>query len=689
MKNLFAKALFFLWAFSSILPFSFAGETPVKRTILVFYDDKIYPAPFYTDIHQYVESSLNHLGLKLMYWGVNKPLPNWDTLSDVRGILSWFKTPNVVPNTQDYCNFLNQAFDRGVKMVVLSELGFLEEKASGLSPVCSEAFKRLGGIYTSEYSDNPYFFELVYSNPKMMSYERKLLFSEPIVYRLIKPARSTVTSHLTIRRTDLENSDSSMVFTSENGGYAQPTHAFYMVPDIKKQQWRVNPFLFFEEAYGLQGLPIPDTTTINGNRIFYSHIDGDGIVNLSNIDRKSYDGEIIYNEILKKYSSIPITASLITGYFDMPEFNTERIQKLYQNIYSLPNIEPSSHGYAHPLDWKKETYSLKIADYRFDEKKEIATSAEKMNQLLKKMGVSKKVDLFEWTGNCLPTDEQARVPSEAGLANINGGDSRFDRIFDSVSYVAPLGLNHNGIWQIYASNSNENTYTNRWKGPYYGYQDVIETFQNTNTPKRIKPLNVYYHFYSGEYQASLKALKKAYDYALAQSIFAITASRFSKLAQGFYSTQIAINDSGGYVISNHSHLKTIRFDNTILNVDLVRSRGVLGFHHDQGNLYVFLNDEDSQIIYLTGLKPGKPYIVQSTFDVMNWDVKGKNISFEKKGWHKSRMSLGGLPSKARYLISYANQEAVASASQDGILDYTFPSAENEKEALAVNITLIP
>ncbi|MDO8494186.1 MAG: hypothetical protein Q7S68_02490, partial [Deltaproteobacteria bacterium] len=353
------------------------------------------------------------------------------------------------------------------------------------------------------------------------------------------------------------------------------------------------------EAFALQGLPRPDTTTINGRRIFYSHIDGDGIVSKSHIDNKSYTGEIILREILQKYPTLPITASFISGYFDMPAYQTERAEEMARAIASLPNTEVASHGHAHPLSWRKQKLALDVPGYTYSDTAEILGSAEKINARLKKWGIDKKVSLFSWTGDCFPTEEQTAIPAQGNLLNINGGDSRFDKRYPSYAYLYPLGIARGNSRQIYAGNANEHPYTSGWEGPFYGFQEVIETFQNTESPVRIKPINLYYHYYSGETFASLHVLKKAYDYALSQDIFPMFASQYAALVQDFFDLQIILLPNGGTRIRNSGHLRTIRWDHETRNVNLERSRGVLGFSHFQGSLYVFLDEGKTHDIYLT------------------------------------------------------------------------------------------
>ncbi|MDP2417753.1 MAG: hypothetical protein Q8M33_09745, partial [Hydrogenophaga sp.] len=53
-----------------------------------------------------------------------------------------------------------------------------------------------------------------------------------------------------------------------------------------------------------------------------------------------------------------------------------------------------------------------------------------------------------------------------------------------------------GSWlQVYAPMQNENVYTNLWTGPFYGFSRLLETIALTESPRRLKAVNLYYHTY--------------------------------------------------------------------------------------------------------------------------------------------------------------------------------------------------
>ena len=662
----------------------------VKRTIISFYEQFKNPDiqdPFFLRQHQMAEMPLNHLGLKVIHRPIRSSLPTDAEMKDVRGILTWFVNDHAVLKPDEYCSWVLKHMKRGVKLVILGKFGFISKKSQAMTDKCTQVFNLLGATYDGNEFNNPYFFEITKKEPDMVEFERKLLLTENLTYNQITPINPSVKTYLEIKRTDSADSQSSLIFTSKNGGFAQNSFVIYINKELVKRHWRINPFKFFAEGFGVKNMPIPDTTTVNGKRLFYSHIDGDGIFNVSLIDQKSYSGEIALTEVLEKYNTLPITVSIITGYLEYPEYKSKREIALYKNIFSLKNVEAASHGHAHPLVWAENKLALQVPNYNYTDKFEIQGSVALIRNFLAKNKIEKPVDVFLWTGDCQPTYQQLKITNNFGLMNVNGGDTRFDRRFDSYSFVMPIGIIKNDMIQIYSSNSNENTYTNDWEGPYYGFNLAPETFLNTEKPIRIKPINIYYHFYSAERQAALLALQKTYDYAANQDSFSIFVSEYYKIARSFFDTKIFQHKDGYKIISKG--IKTIRFDNEKRNVDLSRSTHVLGYKHFQNSLYVHLDESNEHTIFLTQNSPQKPYIIDASFWINNFKNHKDMIEFSKKGWHKSKVKLGGLVPNRVYQIKTTDEKLFRKSSNKGILNAIFREAENGTGFQSVNIQLAP
>ncbi|MBI4237193.1 MAG: hypothetical protein HY696_02095 [Deltaproteobacteria bacterium] len=657
----------------------------IPRTVLAIYDDRRFPDHFFTSIHQHAEVWLNHLGLIVRYHPLSRPLPRAAELEDVRGILTWFAGRDVVADGAAYCAWLDAQATRGRRIVILEEPGVMLPGTRRMSPACVQLLHRLGADYDDEFSDNPFFWDVVTKDSAMVEFERRLDLTEPLTYNRYRAASAATTSYLTVRRRDLADSDAALVFTSPAGGFVHAGYALYEDTELKRMQWRLHPGRFFAAALDLHGLPRPDVTTVNGRRIFYSHIDGDGIFNVSHLDGQSYAGEVILREIVRRFADVPITASLITGYFTLANYQGPRITALYHELLALPNVEVAAHGFAHPNHWGKRTLALQIPGYQFDVATETVGSVERLRELLQTLRIDKPVRLYQWTGNCLPDEATLTAAASAIPLTLNGGDSRIDRWHPSTAYLFPIGIERGGARQIYTSMPNENVFTNLWSGPYYGYRDVLETFTRTETPIRLKPLNIYYHYYSGERESSVAALRQVYDQALREEIFPLWASQYTALANDFYRVRME-RQGDGFVLHDLGTLRTVRFDDEPRSVDFTRSHGVLGFRHVAGSLYVTLDAiAAAPFIALTPTQPTRAYLEQANLEIRDWHADAVQVRFAKQGWGRGIVVLAGMTPQRRYRIQRGSSEQTVDADATGRLTLHFPVATSFRRSETVHI----
>ena len=77
-----------------------------------------------------------------------------------------------------------------------------------------------------------------------------------------------------------------------------------------RTRWILDPFMFLARALALPPVPMLDVTTENGRRILTSHIDGDGFVSVSEMPQRKLAGEVILEDILRRYP-VPTTVSVI------------------------------------------------------------------------------------------------------------------------------------------------------------------------------------------------------------------------------------------------------------------------------------------------------------------------------------------------------------------------------------------
>jgi hypothetical protein len=403
--------------------------------------------------------------------------------------------------------------------------------------------------------------------------------------------------------------------------------------------WVLNPFTFLKEALRLKDIPAPDVTTENGRRILLAHIDGDGFPSRfeDEAEAEKFAPELIRDRIFKIFR-IPHTVSIIEGETAQwglyPELSP-KLEDIAKSIFKLENIEPASHSFSHPFKWMEiykgdegdkvlpGVYNMPISNYTFDLRREIDGSVNYINERLLS-GTGKKVKVFQWTGNCLPPAEALKLTYQLGLFNVNGGDTSIRETAPFLAYVSPMGIERDGHFQIYAPVTNENIYTNLWKGPYYGYIEAIQTFKLTENPRRLKPINLYYHFYSGSKIASLKALEKVYEWSLSQKVNPMYLSEYAEKVLDFRTMTISLKD-GKYIIRSEKGLRTLRIPVSLGFPDIRKSKGIVGYSRRGDDIYVHLDRSGYYELILSNEEMLSFMLIDSNGQIEDFK-KGKDIT---------------------------------------------------------------
>lgn len=715
----------------------------IDRTILAIYDGMREAAPDRTAIHAYAEMPLNHLGFRLVWWDLRDGVPDPQTTAAHRRVLTWFQLPLDEPDA--YIDWAAAAAASGSRFVILGELGAPFE-----APYLDRINELLGAqdLYApGRFMTVTYRTTVLSKDSGVMDFEAGL---DPVLpgYPVLVELSPQVRPHLVVRDNGRRHTPRSAVVTSgPGGGFAPNGYVLRYEPAVDRMQWLINPFAFFASAFGAKRMPAPDVTTVSGRRIYFSHIDGDGWNNISVIARYRQDGvlsaSVVARELIEPYPDLPVSVALIAGDVDPALGEVTGARAVARELFALPQVEVASHSYTHPYNWtfyrqydrvaeeklialargeeQPKPYqavldsladwfgikALRASESRyisgsdelpraylvapFDLDQEIAGSIAVAEALAPD---GKKPALFQWSGETNPFPAAVRATRAAGVPNINGGDSRLDAEFPSIAYVPPIGRKVGDELQIYAVNSNENTYTNDWRGPYYAFRYLERTLDNTEQPRRLKGYNLYYHMYSGEKLTALEAVKHHLDRARELPLNPIAASFYVRMAEGFYTTRITEVAPGVFAIAERGELQTVRFDDAgALTVDLARSRGVVGANRHGDALYVALDAAvDEPMVAVTDtVGEGEPgaLLLSSRWRFSDLRRGGCGFSATATGYGKGAMRWGGLDT-GRYRVGAVRDGrelwAREATSVDGVLEVEV--AADAIEPLRVEVACI-
>jgi hypothetical protein len=732
-----------------------AGEL-VPRTIIALYDSTIDKRWRDTTIHQMAELPLNHLGLVVEPHDINAPLPDLVGRTDVRGILTWFPV-DAMPDPEAYLAWAGKAVAEGKRYVMLGVGGFAADRTGRPTAAADiDGFlKQLGLVDERMWSAFPYKARAVRLDAAMIGYERPLTNVFP-PFPVMRSSDPVAVRHLTLH-SDEEGYTADLVVTGRHGGYAAEGYAHFYDTETQRKQWIVDPFRFFRLAFATDDLPKPDTTTIVGRRIYYSQIDGDGWRNITTIEerdpgtgtrRHRRSIELLIDRAILPNPDLPVSVAPIAADLDPAWCGDPQAQEAARRAFALPQVEIGSHTYSHPLDWgffenatpekerpflrfypkcaqgsaaqgwsrlldlfKRDGEEAKLpeielagegakigayatprsyASLPFDLDREIAGAADYIAGFAPP---GKRVGVLQWSGNTLAFAEAIRRAREARLPAINGGDTRFDPELPSVGYVAPVGRYVDGEWQIYASASNENTYSEDWSDRYFGLKYLERTLARTEAPRRLKPFDLYYHVFSADRQASLNAVLAMLDLARNSEIAPLRTSDYARIGDGFFHTQIERLGDRMWRVLDRGALATLRFDDADgLAVDPTRSSGILGERRLQGSLYVALDPAEATPVVALAER-GTDLADIALLEESRWPISGlvrepEGIRFEASGFGSGVMRWRMPEGVYRWVLHGPGIERSGEAASDSAGNLACDLGSLAGETVAVTITRI-
>lgn len=600
-----------------------------SRSVLALYDGDAEPNAAVTRIHRYAELPLNHLGFTVEYRDIRHGLPAASDLPRYAGVLTWFST--LPAGRRAYLDWARTALRSARRVVILGMTGgtFWTDEALAIDALLGQIGLRhdrraveltLGTVQQAR-------------DRALTEYEGK---SDPVLpgFEVVDRRRPDVEPWLELVLPDRDGGGRSVaVAVSARGGYAAAGYEFMENPGSGRSRWRIDPFAFFARALKDERWPAPDVTTLSGRRIFFSHVESEGLNNvvLTKAKEQMLVAQVFLKEIVDRYPDLPVTFALTPGDLDPTIGGNETPREVVRAIWSAPQVEPSVASYTRPYRWGYfNDYSRareeelvaesrapgrlglrRLADYMnanvrtdrfvakareyprnyllkpFDLAQEIRTASVTAQDLAPS---EKSVRLYQWTGDAHPSEEAIAMTRSLGLLNINGGEARFDQLYPSVSHLPPLARPVGRQRQIYAVGGNEIPLVKAWRPAVEALRGLRTTLVNTEAPRRLKGLNLHYHLASVGNSEVLRLIQGYLDEARTAAIIPIQTADYAAMADDFFNVEIVADGASRWWVRHRGMVQTLRFDDAeAIQVDLAESRGVLGQTRQGSVLYVSLD----------------------------------------------------------------------------------------------------
>jgi polysaccharide biosynthesis protein PelA len=535
-----------------------SNVAPISRRVLLLHDQKVNNDAHSSSANRSMTMPLQYLGYRVELIDVTTEKLPEELLSDrYAAVVTWFDNYQVATQV-NVTDFLLRAHEEGLKLLMVNQLPIAKQ---------STLQEKLGFEFSEARPKAP--LRVAFADQKMANFETTVSLNSMD----LTPIKNRLVNKPIITLADANSQQYAVAAITPWGGYIASPYALRTssAGDQRAERWIIDPIEIIRASFAApMNLPVPDVTTENGRRIAFIHIDGDGFPSKAEIHGTPFASEVMLNEFISKYS-LPHTVSVIQGELSSkglyPQFSAA-VEKTAKAIYALPHVEAASHSLSHPFRWQEavtgtntKPVHLPLPGYKFNLHDEINGSANYINTSLLPPGKTTKV--FLWTGDCVPPAEAIEKVYASGMLNMNGGDTVIRKSIPTLMAVSGMSIRKNGALQVYAPQQNENVYTNNWTGPFYGFDKVLETFEMTDKPRRLKPVNLYYHTYIASKAASIASLHKAYQYIQSKSHYPIFGSDYIKKVIGFEEFSMAMDiapDDGTQKIKlvTNGEMKTFR-----------------------------------------------------------------------------------------------------------------------------------
>jgi hypothetical protein len=272
--------------------------------------------------------------------------------------------------------------------------------------------------------------------------------------------------------------------------------------------------------------------------------------------------------------------------------------------------------------------------------------------------------------------------------------SRLDLEYPSISNLSPL-ISEGHYHFINRPMSDETAYDNQGPVGENAFSMLKETATGADSPRRLKPFNLSYHAYAGEYPALLRSVKDQLSAVRLAAITPVSANRYAAIVDGFRSARIDHVGSATWRISDRGALQTVRFDAAQGHeVDLRSSVGVVGQKREGSTLYVALDEAIEPAVVVLAPPPLSSTVSGGiALNNSRWLVRHVvrdecSVRFEAQGYGDGSFTWSGAaPGRYLIVVDRANQEVwrgTAKADESGSLKFVLPLSATDPVTVRIN-----
>lgn len=376
-------------------------------------------------------------------------------------------------------------------------------------------------------------------------------------------------------------------------------------------------------------LPVPDTTTRTGRRVFYSHIDSTGFSTPSTLPGFPLCAEVMRDRILVR-NLLPVTVSVCEAEMRawLPGQKTgeaARLEHVARSIFEMLQVQAASNSFSRPTQWTAGTdISSKLNDRakttRHDMEREIAGSMSYIHRRLLPLG--KSVNLMLWPANTTPSSE-------------------------ALSYCHAMRVE---------------------SLPTTSKIDPISSPSGSRNSIRLAPLALRFSFADVRTEAGIASLEKSFAACADEPLHAMTAAAYAASVRDAQHTRILRAAADHWIILNTGACRTLRLPVTSGLPDMARCQGVSGYNVHQGQLYIHTMGYSRTELVLTKNKPAQHiHLAECSTAVSFFELTAGRATFQVRDLRPVEIVLGGFEPRGQCAYLENGRPYTANADAQGIV----------------------
>jgi len=658
------------------------GAVPLKRHVLGLFDGAGEHAYLADAIHEVLEAPLNYLGVVVDRHDIRAGAPAPELLLRARAVLTFFHDEGAAPEWL-WPWLENDVAAAGARVIHFGDWGPLVRPKNAFDEDPARLGRwlaRFGLDFDDGFRRGPIGIDVAFRDLRLCAFE-----SDPRVRAVHRgPRNRSRHNQVWVATRDAFEPGAeprAQVVTGPWGGIALDPWTLSKGAENDERRWHLDPYAFFREALGLERAPVPQPAVLNGRRMFFMQVDGDGFESLSAVDPGQPCAKVFRDDVLARYA-LPFTVSVIVRGLtdDLLVAEPTPAMRLAREIFRMEHVEPASHGVLHPLRWRQKlrpdspprsvAWYPSLANYEYGPVAEVRESMRFIEERL--LDAGRRCRIFLWTGDADPPEEALLEAERDGRLHMNGGLFRWDAWSDSAGFVSPWGRRIGRGLQVYAGAANENNFDGFFTTMPGAFRHIDTTIERTGSPRILKPADLYVHFYIAEKPARLASLHALVRrWAFVEETAPVFASTYVEAVRSAVGGCAVYETAEGWALRDFGACRTARIDGETREVDFARSRGLLGARRIHGALHLHLAAPDADVVLAAAPAP-LPHIEQANHLLEEAALDPGGVRVRSKAFSRREIVFAGFPPGARIEVRLDGVAAEGRADARGRVAVVLP-----------------